>query len=104
MRFDIPVFGVGYGGATFPSTGPRDLSSYDALTFWAKASRGADINEIGFGINGDTNNKYRVTMYNLPLTTKWKKYIMNPMSPVHVIIAYIYFVYYQGTKVRICEV
>ena len=76
MRFDIPVFGVGYGGATFPSKGPRDLSSYDALTFWAKASRGADINEIGFGINGDTNNKYRVTMYNLPLTTKWKKYII----------------------------
>ena len=76
MRFDIPVYGVGYGGATFPSTGPRDLSGYDALTFWAKASQGADINEIGFGINGDTNNKYQVTMQNLPLTTQWKKYII----------------------------
>jgi len=76
MRFDIPVFGVGYGGATFPSTGPRDLSEYDALTFWAKASQGADINEIGFGINGDTNNKFQVTMQNLPLTTQWRKYVI----------------------------
>ena len=76
MRFDIPIFGVGYGGATFPSTGPRDLSGYDALTFWAKASQGADINEIGFGINGDTNNKFQVTLQNLPLTTQWKKYVI----------------------------
>lgn len=76
MRFDIPVFGVGYGGATFPSKGPRDLSDYNALTFWAKASQGADINNIGFGINGDTQDKYKVTLQNLPLTTKWKKYII----------------------------
>jgi len=74
MRFDIPVFGVGFGGATFPSTGPRDLSGYDALTFWAKASKGADINEIGFGVNGDTNNQYQVTLQNMPITTNWKKY------------------------------
>lgn len=76
MRFDIPVFGVGYGGATFPSTGPRDLSGYDALTFWAKASQGADINEIGFGINGDTNDQYKVTLQNLPITTQWRKYVI----------------------------
>jgi len=81
MRFDIPVFGVGYGGATFPSLEPRDLSDYDALTFWAKASQGADINEIGFGINGDTNNKYQVSMQNLPLTTNWKKYIIPIPDP-----------------------
>ena len=76
MRFDIPAFGVGYGGATFPSTGPRDLTGYDALTFWAKATRGADINEIGFGINPDNNNKYQVSLQNLAITTQWKKYII----------------------------
>ncbi|MFC2110162.1 glycosyl hydrolase family 16 [Bacteroidota bacterium] len=76
MRFDIPAFGVGYGGATFPSTAPRDLSGYDALTFWAKATKGADINEIGFGINPDNNHKYQVSMKNMPITTQWKKYII----------------------------
>ncbi|WP_299667766.1 glycosyl hydrolase family 16 [uncultured Polaribacter sp.] len=81
MRFDIPAFGVGYGGATFPSTAPRDLSSFDALTFWAKASQGADINEIGFGINGDNNNKFRVTRRNLPLSTVWTKYVIPIPDP-----------------------
>ena len=76
MRFDIPQFGIGYGGATFPSLAPRDLSGYDALTFWAKASQGADINEIGFGINGDTNNKFQVTMQNMPISTIWTKYVI----------------------------
>lgn len=76
MRFDIPSFGVGYGGATFPSLGPRDLSNYDALTFWAKASQGADINEIGFGINEDTADKYKVSIQNLAISTQWKKYVI----------------------------
>jgi hypothetical protein len=76
MRFDIPSFGVGYGGATFPSSGPRDLTGYDALTFWAKASQGADINEIGFGINDDNDSKYRVSMQNLAISTKWTKYVI----------------------------
>ena len=76
MRFDIPSFGVGYGGATFPSTGPRDLTNYDALTFWAKASQGADINEIGFGINPETADKYKVSMQNLAISTQWVKYII----------------------------
>lgn len=74
MRFDIPVFGAGYGGANFPVSSPRDLSGYDALTFWAKASKGADINEIGFGINPETSNKFRVTKQNLAITTQWRKY------------------------------
>lgn len=74
MRFDIPSFGVGYGGATFPSTNPRDLTSYDALTFWAKASQGADINEIGFGINPETADRYKVSIQNLAISTQWTKY------------------------------
>ncbi|HPW63970.1 MAG TPA: hypothetical protein PLJ13_16865, partial [Cyclobacteriaceae bacterium] len=52
MRFDVPNVGDpsgAYAGAIFPDNGGRDLSGYDALTFYAKASQGATINEIGFG-------------------------------------------------------
>ncbi len=80
MRFDIPSFGVGYGGATFPSTGYRDLSNFDALTFWAKASLGADINEIGFGID-DAGSKYRTSMENLAISTQWTKYVIPIPDP-----------------------
>ncbi|GMN10782.1 hypothetical protein MTsPCn9_30530 [Croceitalea sp. MTPC9] len=76
MRFDVPSFGTGFVGATFNTTAKRDLSGFDALTFYAKASQSADINEIGFGIDGSTGNKYRVATQNLQVSTRWQKYII----------------------------
>ena len=38
MRFDVPNVGNpngAYAGAIFPDNGGRDLSEFDALTFWA---------------------------------------------------------------------
>ena len=52
MRIDVPNVGDpsgAYAGAIFPDYSGRDLSGFDALTFWAKASQAATINEIGFG-------------------------------------------------------
>lgn len=97
MRFDIPSFGVGYGGATFPSTAPRDLSNYDALTFWAKATQGADINEIGFGIDGDIS-KFRVDIANLAISTKWTKYIIPIPDPSKLIEQTGMFWYAEGAE------
>ncbi len=97
MRFDIPAFGVGYGGATFPSTSPRDLTSYDALTFWAKASQGADINEIGFGIDGD-DSKFQVSLSNLEISTKWTKYVIAIPDPTKLIEEIGMFYYAEGAE------
>ena len=76
MRFDVPSFGNGFVGATFNTTSNRDLSGYDALTFYAKASQAASINSIGFGISGETANKYIVEVNNLGISTNWKKYVI----------------------------
>ncbi|WP_222983418.1 glycosyl hydrolase family 16 [Flagellimonas meishanensis] len=76
MRFDVPAFGNSFVGATFNTTARRDLSSFDALTFYAKASQAADINEIGFGVDGETANKFRVAARNLAVSTRWEKYVI----------------------------
>jgi len=81
MRFDVPAFGVGFVGATFNTTANRDLSGFDALTFYAKASQAADINEIGFGIDGGTNNQFQVTLQNLEVSTRWEKYVIPIPDP-----------------------
>ncbi|WP_241244286.1 carbohydrate-binding protein [Flagellimonas marinaquae] len=81
IRFDVPPFGVGFVGATFNTTVKRDLSSFDALTFYAKASQAADINEIGFGIEGETGNKFQVTTQNLQISTRWEKYTIPIPDP-----------------------
>lgn len=39
----------GYSGGAFVATVPRDLSGYNALTFWAKASINATLNVAGLG-------------------------------------------------------
>ncbi|MBA4155193.1 Ig-like domain-containing protein [Flavobacterium sp.] len=78
MRFDVPNVndpeGAYAGGAFFTTVG-RDLSGYDALTFWAKSSKAATLDVVGFGIDlGE--NKYPASISGARLSTTWKKYII----------------------------
>lgn len=79
MRFDVPNVGDpngAYAGAIFrDENGGRDLSGFDALTFWAKSTKAAIINDIGFGQDFG-ENKYQVSKQGLVLTTNWVKYII----------------------------
>ncbi len=83
MRFDVPNVndpnGAYVGGSYFTAVG-RDLSGYDALTFWAKASQSATIDVIGFG-NDFGANKYQASVSGLVLSTVWKKYIIPIPDP-----------------------
>ena len=53
----------------------RDLTEFDALTFWAKASQGVVISEFGFGQDFGLN-KYQVSENNISLSTNWQKYVI----------------------------
>jgi len=79
MRFDVPNANDpegNYAGGILRIDGAgRDLTGYDALTFWAKASQGVTIGEIGFG-EDFFPNKYITTLRNLSLGTAWVKYII----------------------------
>ena len=79
MRFDVPNSNDpdgNYAGGIFRVDGAgRDLSGYDALTFWAKASQGITSAEFGFG-EDFYPNKYITTMKNVSLGTAWAKYII----------------------------
>jgi hypothetical protein len=83
MRFDVPNVGDpegAFAGAIFPDMGGRNLTNYDALTFWAKATQAATINEIGFG-NSFGENKYLTTLNNLRIGTTWTKYVIPIPDP-----------------------
>ena len=79
MRFDVPNADDpdgNYAGAIFRVDGAgRDLSEFDALTFWAKALQGVSIDAMGFGTDFE-ENKYQVTRSNISLSTNWVKYII----------------------------
>lgn len=79
MRFDVPNAtdpqGNYAGGILRVDGAGRNLTDFDALTFWAKASQGVTIGEIGFG-EDFYPDKYITTMRNISLGTAWTKYII----------------------------
>ncbi len=79
MRFDVPNVGDpagAFAGAIFRDDfGGRNLTSYNALTFYAKATRGGTLGDIGFG-QDFLGNRFEVSRRNLRLTTNWRKYII----------------------------
>ncbi|MGB7842275.1 MAG: hypothetical protein WBL21_05755, partial [Salinimicrobium sp.] len=100
MRFDVPNVGDpggAFAGAVFPTSGARDLSGYDALTFYAKATKAATINEIGFG-NDFGENKFLVTKTNLRISTSWVKYIIPIPDPDKLINESGLFWYSEGPE------
>jgi len=83
MRIEVPDFedpqGAYAGGAYFTNVG-RNLSGYDALTFWAKASQPASIDIVGIG-NDLGQSKNLATISGLAVNTNWKKYIIPIPDP-----------------------
>ncbi|MCY3676712.1 MAG: hypothetical protein OXH66_03840 [Gemmatimonadetes bacterium] len=77
LKFTVPAPtdpSGGYAGGVFYSVVPRDLTGFDALTFWAKASTAATVNTIGIGNDNSGNSRYPATVEGLPLSTRWTKY------------------------------
>jgi hypothetical protein len=78
MRFDVPNVNDpsgSYAGGSFYTSVGRDLTGYDALTFWAKSTVAATIDVVGFG-NDFGDNKYQASLSGVPVSTAWKKYII----------------------------
>lgn len=99
MRFDIPNVGDSDGafaGAIFRLASERNLTNYDALTFWAKGTQPGTINEIGFGQDFG-ENKFAVST-NLKLTTNWKKYVIAIPDAAKLIAERGMFWYAEGPE------
>lgn len=83
MRFEIPEVNDprgGYAGGTFFTSGPRDLSGYNALTFYAKASESVPMDIVGFG-NDLGANTYVASVTDFRVNSNWNKYIIPIPNP-----------------------
>ncbi|MCP4123266.1 MAG: hypothetical protein GY751_16050, partial [Bacteroidetes bacterium] len=85
MRFAIPDPGNpngSFAGGSFFVEGGRDLSGFNALTFWMKGSKNALIDLIGFGDElafGDS--KFKASISNVPVNSNWQQYIIPLPDP-----------------------
>ena len=100
IRIDVPNAddpeGSYAGGILRVDGVGRDLTGYDALTFWAKASQGITIGEIGFGEDFG-ENKYQASIANVSVGTNWTKYIIPIPDPSKLIEERGMFRYSSGT-------
>ena len=72
----ITIPSDGYSGGAFTDSAEIDLSPYNALTFWAKASMTATLNVAGLGNDNTGTSKYMAEVSNLPLTTDWQQFVL----------------------------
>lgn len=100
MRIEVPDFGdplgAYAGGAYFTSVG-RNLTGYDALTFWAKASQPANIDVVGIGNDLGTSGNLAV-ISGLAVNTNWQKYIIPIPDPGRFIQERGMFFYSEGPE------
>lgn len=84
IRIDVPAPNDpdgGFIGGIFRDRGAgRNLTSYDALTFWAKGSTTGTVGLVGFGTDF-IEDKYAVGLNNITLSTDWRKYIIPIPDP-----------------------
>jgi hypothetical protein len=83
MKFEVPDQGDPYGsyvGGVFGTNPGRDLSGYNVLTFWAKASQPVTLNEAGFG-NDLGASRYKVTLFNINVNSNWMQYFIPFPNP-----------------------
>lgn len=78
MRFDVPDANSptgSYAGGVFLSKTGRNLSGFNALTFYIKASQAATVATLGLG-NDLGANKFVVTLSGTKVNTNWTKVII----------------------------
>ena len=101
IRVDVPspTDPVGsYIGGIFKDRGDgRNLTGFDALTFWAKGSTTATVGTFGFG-SDFIEDKYAVSINNVELSTNWKKIIIPIPDPSKLIQEKGMFLFSAGTE------
>ncbi len=96
MKVSIPA--LEWAGGSFYTHGSRDLSNYNALTFYAKASRPVTLGSAGFGIGILDDGPLESQLQNLPLTTEWTQIVIPVPNPARMINERGMFWYSMGAS------
>ncbi len=83
MRFAVPDENSpagAYAGGTFKSRSGRDLSGFNSISFYIKASQAVNVGVVGFG-NDLGENKFVASKVGLAVNTNWKQVILPIPDP-----------------------
>jgi len=97
LKITVPA--SGYTGGSLNAAAPQNLSAYNALTFWAKASKAsATLNVAGFGDSASGDTRYKAEASALALTTAWTQFVVPIPDPVKLTDSLGLFHFAEGSE------
>jgi hypothetical protein len=84
LRFNVAPQGSSLGlfsGGVITSGGKRDLSGFNALTFYARSDANISIDVMGYGNDNTGNSLYEAGRGNIPLTNEWQFFLVPIPAP-----------------------
>jgi len=75
-----------YAGGAFVANKVRDLSGYDALTFWAKASQNITLDVAGLGNDNTGTSRFEARRNAIPVTTTWTQFVIPVPLPARLAV------------------
>lgn len=84
LKITVPAPGAtggGYAGGAFIAPVARDLSGYDALTFWARSNVPSRFDVVGLGNDNSGTSKYEARWGTVLLSTTWTRYVVPIPAP-----------------------
>jgi hypothetical protein len=79
LKFTVPAPGDpsgGYAGGAFVASQARSLASYNALSFWVKASRAVALEVAGFGNDNTGTSNHEAKRTSIPVTEAWSRVLV----------------------------
>lgn len=101
LKFTVPPVGSALGpytGGVLTSSGSRDLTDFNALTFWARADVPISLNEIGFGNDNTGTSRFTAGRANVALTTEWTYHVVPIPEPSRLIAERGLFTISEGSE------
>jgi len=85
-----------FAGGAFTTYNARDLSGYNALTFYAKSEMNSTLDIAGLGNDNTGTSLYESSRSAIPLTTDWQKVIIPVPNPSRLTAERGLFFYAEG--------
>ncbi len=74
-----------FAGGAMTTTYARNLTGYNALTFYARSSVPSTLNAAGLGNDNTGTSRFGVARLNIPLTTSWQKVVIPIPLPAKLV-------------------
>ena len=101
VKITVPPVGSAlgpYAGGVFTSGGSRDLTDFNALTFYARADHDINLDVAGFGNDNTGNSLYEAGRADVPLSTEWTFVVVPIPAPGKLISERGLFTFAEGAE------